>query len=57
MTNLEQYGKRPALLAVGLILVFAVLGAPAADGQTLTVSPSSIQFTYILGDPTPPCSR
>lgn len=57
MTNLEQYGKRPALLAVGLILVFAALGAPAADGQTLTVSPSSIQFTYILGDPTPPCSR
>jgi hypothetical protein len=53
MTNLQRYGTRPARLAVGAILVLAALGAPAAIGQTLTVSPSSIQFTYTMGDPSP----
>jgi hypothetical protein len=53
MTNLQGYGTRPARLAVGAILVLAALGAPAAIGQTLTVSPSSIQFTYTMGDPSP----
>jgi hypothetical protein len=53
---IRQVARRsePSLrVSAGLILVFAALGASAAAGQTLTVSPSSIQFTYILGDPTP----
>ena len=53
MTNPKRYLTRPARLAVGVILVFAALGAPAVVGQTLTVSPSSIQFVYTLGDLTP----